>query len=82
MHIQPLTAKDKDHWHTLWQGYLDFYQTELLSATTENTWQKIIEENSAIFGFGITQQSNDVARYLYDNIASKTDFVQYRKTFD
>lgn len=52
MQILPLTAQDKTNWQALWQGYLEFYQTDLPRATTENTWQKIIDETSPIFGFG------------------------------
>ena len=50
--IRPLTTDHKPQWQQLWQGYLNFYQTELPSATTDNTWQKIVDENSPIFGFG------------------------------
>lgn len=144
MQILPLTAQDKTNWQALWQGYLEFYQTDLPQATTENTWQKIIDETSPIFGFGaflddkligfvhvvlhpntwnttdccyledlfvkengrgkgvgrmlikyvyqfakdkncnrvywVTQEGNVSARRLYDDIAKKMDFVQYRHT--
>lgn len=143
--IQPLKAQDKDHWLPLWQGYLDFYNSELPQATTATTWQRIINDHSTIFGFGawqddkmvgfthivlhpntwnttdccyledlfvnecvrgqgvghalieavyqfakekdcnrvywVTQEANTTARKLYDKIAKKTDFVQYRHTF-
>ena len=29
--------------------------------------------------FWVTQESNQTARYLYDKVATKTDFIQYRK---
>lgn len=29
--------------------------------------------------FWVTQESNQTARYLYDKIATKTDFIQYKK---
>ncbi len=29
--------------------------------------------------FWVTQESNQTARYLYDKVATQTDFIQYRK---
>lgn len=144
--IKPLITIHKTQWLPLWQSYLDFYQTTLPNTTTENTWQKIIDETSPIFGFGafdgdklsgfahvvlhpntwnvtdccyledlfvsesirgkgmgraliehvyefatikncnrvywVTNFANQTAQNLYDNIATKTDFIQYRKSFN
>lgn len=147
MQITPLTANAKTAWLSLWQGYLDFYQSELSQTTTDKTWQRLTDDNSPIFGFGawtdrqgqkemvgfvqvilhpntwnttdccyledlfvsetargkgigralvehvyefaktkncnrvywVTQGNNHNARKLYDTLATKTDFVQYRK---
>lgn len=58
MQIKPLQQTNKNQWQTLWQGYLDFYQTHLPQATTDNTWQKIVDENSSIYGFGAWQNDD------------------------
>lgn len=58
MQIKPLQQTNKNQWQTLWQGYLDFYQTHLPQATTDNTWQKIIDENSSVYGFGAWQNDD------------------------
>lgn len=149
MPIKPLMANDKLAWQSLWHDYLAFYQTELPQVITDNTWQKIIDDNSPIFGFGawqgeennkklvgfvhvvlhpntwnksdccyledlfvdkklrgqgvgraliehiyafaeskncnriywVTDAQNIAAQKLYDSMATKTDFVQYRKNF-
>ena len=141
--IKPLTAADYDAWHSLWQDYLTFYETSLLANITQATWDKILDNEVPIYGFGAwdgeamvgithvvlhpntwnnsdccyledlyvnnsvrghgfgravidyvydfarekgcnrvywsTQSDNAVARTLYDNIATLTDMVQYRK---
>lgn len=39
--IRPAQAGDKERWLVLWQGYLDFYKTELDPEQTERTWARI-----------------------------------------
>lgn len=146
--IKPLQSNDKSQWLALWQNYLIFYQTDLPQAISDNTWQKITDDNSPIFGFGawqnkdnveemvgfvhvvlhpntwndtdccyledlfvservrgqgvgraliehiynfanakhcnrvywVTTKDNYTAQALYDKVAKKTDFIQYRKT--
>ena len=50
--IKPLASSDHEHWLSLWQGYLDFYQTSLSDAVIANTWQRIISTDSDIYGVG------------------------------
>lgn len=149
MQIKALTQNNKLAWLPLWQGYLDFYQSQLPQVTTDTTWQRLIDDSNPIFGFGawleidgqekmvgfvhgvlhpntwsttdccyledlfvsdtargqgvgralieqvyafakqkhcnrvywVTQENNHTARQLYATLATKTDFVQYRKMF-
>ena len=41
--IRAALPADKQRWFILWQGYLDFYQTELSSEQSELTWQRILD---------------------------------------
>jgi GNAT superfamily N-acetyltransferase len=41
--IRAALPADKQRWFVLWQGYLDFYQTELSSDQSELTWQRILD---------------------------------------
>jgi GNAT superfamily N-acetyltransferase len=41
--IRAANPADKQRWLVLWQGYLDFYQTELSSEQSELTWQRILD---------------------------------------
>jgi GNAT superfamily N-acetyltransferase len=41
--IRAALPADKQRWFILWQGYLDFYQTELSAEQSELTWQRILD---------------------------------------
>lgn len=50
--IAPLTHAEFDTWLTLWQEYLTFYDTSLPMSTTTATWQKLLDSDTPIYGFG------------------------------
>ncbi|MFB2537712.1 MULTISPECIES: GNAT family N-acetyltransferase [unclassified Acinetobacter] len=144
--IRKLKATDKTQWLSLWQGYLDFYQTEMPMQAIDYTWQRLVTPDAGkagkLTGFAVfkddklvafahitlhehswtfepccylidlfvapacrkqgiarqlfdylydyvkknnyarvywlSKEDNHTARLLYDKIAKKTDFVQYR----
>ena len=39
-------------WNELWQKYLKFYQTSLPDPVTKVTWERIMDPEQNIFGFG------------------------------
>jgi GNAT superfamily N-acetyltransferase len=41
--IRAALPADKQRWLVLWQGYIDFYQTELSAEQSELTWQRILD---------------------------------------
>jgi len=41
--IRAANPADKQRWLVLWQGYLDFYETELSAEQSELTWQRILD---------------------------------------
>jgi GNAT superfamily N-acetyltransferase len=43
--IRPVTADDHAAWLPLWKAYLTFYKTELPEAVTQNTWQRLLDNN-------------------------------------
>lgn len=143
--IRPLAAADRMRWEPLWQGYQDFYEVDLPSATTEATFSRFLdpsapmfclvaEEGGAILGivhyvfhsstwtlgeycylqdlftsaqargrglgraliaavvdrakikgasrvYWLTHETNSQAMLLYDQVAQKPGFVQYRIVF-
>ncbi len=142
--IRAVSAADQAAWLPLWQGYLDFYQTEIPAATSAQTWQRFLDPaepmhaalawrdgravalahwifhrscwtlgdycylqdlyvDERLRGAGIgrrmiehvyaqaratgaarvhwlTQEHNSTAMQLYERIAERSGFVQYRKT--
>lgn len=50
MAIRPVTLDDKDGWFRLWQGYLDFYETDLDPKISQATWRRLLDENEPIYG--------------------------------
>jgi GNAT superfamily N-acetyltransferase len=41
--IRAALPADKQRWLVLWQGYLDFYKTELPAEQSKLTWQRILD---------------------------------------
>ncbi len=143
--IRPFLATDWDDWHTLWRGYQAFYKSDVPAATTQTTWQRLLDEREPMFGalaiaddrpsgivhfiphrscwttgdylylqdlfvaselrgrgigraliehvyaqaqergcsrvYWLTHESNREAMSLYDRVADRPGFVQYRKVF-
>ena len=50
--VRPLYGQDRKPWQRLWQGYLDFYKADLDPAVTDITWQRLIDPDDTVFGFG------------------------------
>ncbi|MCF6198108.1 MAG: GNAT family N-acetyltransferase [Hyphomicrobiaceae bacterium] len=50
--IRPLEKSDCPRWLLLWQGYLQFYETELPDEVTAKTWQGILSQNGGHEGLG------------------------------
>ena len=141
--IRAATAADFEVWLPLWRGYQTFYKTDIPQATTEVTWQRLLDPaepmhvalavaGGAVVGlvhyiehrscwttgnymylqdlfvdpavraqglgraliehvyaeaaargcarvWWLTHESNTDAMVLYDRVADKSGFVQYRK---
>lgn len=56
--IAALTEQDFEAWLDLWQGYLTFYETSLPLQITNSTWQKLMDSNTPVFGFGAFQEDS------------------------
>ena len=52
--IRPVSAADREPWFRLWQGYLDFYETDLDPAVSESTWSRLLDPASHIHGLVAT----------------------------
>jgi len=48
--IRDIQPQDKAQWRTLWNGYNAFYQSNVRESVTEKTWQRMMNEQSPIYG--------------------------------
>lgn len=48
--IDTLRASDRPEWEGLWQGYLEFYETDLSPEVTDATWRRLIDLSGDIQG--------------------------------
>lgn len=141
--IRPFAAEDFDAWYPLWRGYQAFYKVDIPRATSEITWQRLLDPTEPMSGvfaldggrpagivhyirhrscwtvgdycylqdlfvapelrgqgagrrmiehvyreaermgcsrvYWLTHETNTDAMQLYDRIADRSGFVQYRK---
>ena len=47
--VRALKLEDKSQWLPLWDGYLEFYKTELSDEQTELTWKRLLEESYNLY---------------------------------
>jgi len=48
--IRDIRISDERAWRPLWDGYLQFYETELAKATTDATWRRLLDPAIAMSG--------------------------------
>jgi GNAT superfamily N-acetyltransferase len=48
--IRRLHAGDRDAWGPLWDGYLSFYRSDVTAAVTEQTFQRLCDEELGMLG--------------------------------
>ncbi|MEY4785285.1 MAG: hypothetical protein RIR41_3220 [Pseudomonadota bacterium] len=142
--VRPPAADDREQWLGLWQGYLDFYESDVPASVTNLTWNRLLDPEAPIHGlcaattdgrilgivhylfhpvtwaagprcyledlftsadargrgvgralieavyaaadargadqvYWLTQEFNATARRLYDQVATATPFIKYRR---
>ena len=89
MIIRMVCEADFESWLPLWKGYQQFYKADISEKTTVVTWARFLDvtepmhakanESGASRVWWLTHETNTDAMLLYDRIAAKSGFVQYRK---
>ena len=46
--IRAVLPSDEPAWRALWQGYCEFYRTQLPPEVTDRTWQRVLDPDSAV----------------------------------
>lgn len=66
--IRPFVAEDEKKWQRLWQGYQDYYRTDLPPDISDLTWQRLLDERSGVYGLGAFNPGGDMlglVHYLF-----------------
>lgn len=69
--IRPLTSADRTAWNPLWQGYLDFYKTELTPDMTETTWNRLLDPAEDMFCLVAENEDGEmigIVHFLYHRV--------------
>ena len=69
--IRPLAAADRLALGPLWQGYLDFYRTELSDDVTEITWARLLdpaEDMHCLVAEDAAGEMIGIVHYLYHRV--------------
>lgn len=69
--IRPLTSADRAAWNPLWQGYLDFYKTELTPDITETTWNRLLDPAEDMFCLVAENEDGEmigIVHFLYHRV--------------
>lgn len=69
--IRPLTSADRTAWNPLWQGYLDFYKTELTPDITETTWNRLLDPAEDLFCLVAENEDGEmigIVHFLYHRV--------------
>lgn len=58
--VRPLAERDFEAWHRLWDGYCEFYKTDMPDDVTTTTWHRLTDPNeSSVFGL-VAERDGDV----------------------
>ena len=69
--IRPLTPDDRAAWEPLWQGYLDFYNTDLAPEVTDVTWDRLLDAAEDMHCLVAENDSGNmigIVHYLYHRV--------------
>jgi GNAT superfamily N-acetyltransferase len=71
LEIRVALPTDKERWQVLWQGYLDFYRTELSLAQSELTWSRILDPQFNM-NCAIASQDGEIIGFVTYNLQNST----------
>ena len=61
--VRPLAEQDKEDWHRLWAGYLEFYGAEVSDEVTAHTWERLMNRDYPVWGL-VAEAGGEVAGIL------------------
>lgn len=71
-HVRALRTGDRERWSELWQGYLDFYRSQLPSDITELTWQRLLDPAHPFQGLAAVDGQGHIAGIVHFHVHAST----------
>ena len=71
MAVRPLNVADREAWSPPWQGYLEFYKTELAPEITDFTWSRLldpVEDMHCLIAENESGEMIGIVHYLYHRV--------------
>lgn len=80
MNIQLLKADDFDAWLPLWKGYQAFYNVDIASDVTEETWRRFHDADEPVHAAGAKSDEGEllgIVHYIFHRSTWTTDDYVY-----
>ena len=78
--VRPIQSTDREQWASLWQAYLEFYQTELPSEVYDSTFSRLLSEGDHEFNGLVATQNGTLiglTHYLFHRHGWKIENTCY-----
>jgi len=61
--VRPPIQADFKAWEKLWQGYCEFYEQTVPPVVTENTWARMLDDKSPLFGLVADDETGNMVGF-------------------
>ncbi len=78
MSISPISKEDYESWCSLFCGYLEFYKTRLEHSVIDDSFKRIVSEESSIHGFTIRAPKSRVSKAT-ESVSESSTVEQVRE---
>ena len=70
--VRALAAADRERWHELWQGYLNFYRYALPAEITELTWRRLLDPGHPFQGLAAVTGQDRIDGIVHFHVHAST----------
>lgn len=62
--VRPLQSDDFEAWLPLWNGYLEFYETEVDASITRRTFERLVDPSTSMHGAVAVAESGELIGFV------------------
>ena len=70
--VRPLDLTDRERWHELWRGYLQFYKHDLPADLTDLTWRRLLDPAHPFQGLAALDQRSASSACVHFHVHGST----------